>query len=57
MGNCSLAKVLGFAIPSLKKAADNAGDVLNEAVLTWVCVCVFVSFCKLCFRIGVKSKL
>lgn len=57
MGNCSLAKVLGFAIPSLKKAADNAGDVLNEAVLTWGCVCVFVSFCKLCFRIGVKSKL
>lgn len=48
MGNCSLAKVLGFAIPSLKKAADNAGDVLNEADLTWVCVCVcsylFASF-------------
>lgn len=45
MGNCGFAKVLVFPVPSLKKAADNAGDVLNKAVPTWVCVfvCVFTS--------------
>lgn len=40
MGNCGFAKVLFFPIPSLKKAADNAWDVLNEAVSTCVSVLV-----------------